>query len=340
MCGIGGVRRYGNDPITQDELNILLCSLEHRGNHATGVALLTGGRIHVHKAPKPAWAFVSSPDTLAFFREHLTDETTMAILHTRFATIGNPEKNVNNHPIYNGHSAIVHNGGINNHLSLFKDEHVERACETDSDIIRALLDKEGLSDKGLVALNKLSGSAAIAGISEDDPTTLLLARSGSPLAYATTPEKLWWASEMGAIQKAVRPWTKYHGLMARKSRTDVSYFTMPDNTAYLLSERPLIRREFKSCLHYNAPDYSRLQGSNYGTRVRSFQQEARIERARAIVIPPEKLSKKKIAPCPGCKQLNAIAYHEVFKGRKCHACNISLSGLDNQPTLITIKEEK
>lgn len=330
MCGIAGVRRYGNDPITEAELDILLCSLEHRGKHATGVALMTEGKVFVHKAPMPAWAFVAEESTKEFFKTFLTPETTIAILHTRYSTIGNPENNVNNHPISAGRAAIVHNGGIHNHHLVFNQEHLDRACETDSDIIRALIDRDGLTVEGLESLNKLSGSAAIAAISEDDPTKLLLARSGSPLAYATTPEKLWWASEMGAIQKAVKPWTRHHGLYARKSNPNVSYYTMPDNTAYLLGEEGSpIRREFKTCMHYVQPDYSRGTGGNYGTRMREYRRQASSNTGS--------IQRFKIGPCPKCFKLNRIKYEVMWNGLTCFdkECKARLDYLDQAKDKVT-----
>lgn len=344
MCGIGGVRAYGGEPITEEELKILLCSLQRRGNHASGIALMTDGEIFVHKAPTPAWSFVADAATNKFLEDHLTADTTMAIVHTRFATIGNPQHNPNNHPIFNGHTAIVHNGGISNHGFLFNSEKVERACETDSDIIRAILDRDGLSEGGLKTLNRMTGSAAIAAFSEDNPEVLLLARSGSPLAYGTTETKLWWASEMSAIQRAVKPWTNHHGLMARKARADVSYFTMPDNTAYLIPAEntgPIIRKEFKSCFHYNAPDYSRLQGENYGNRFRGWRAETR--RSPSLPALPALVDaaprRIKIGPCPNikCGKPNHIKYLEKFVGKTCHACHASLASLDNDTAKVTVE---
>jgi len=332
MCGIAGVRKYGDTPINDTELKMLLCSLEHRGNHATGVALLTAGRIHVLKDPRPAWSFVAMPQTTRFFEEHLTDETTIAILHTRLSTIGNPEKNNNNHPIFNGNTAIVHNGGISNHHLLFTSEHLERACETDSDIIRAILDQKGLTEDGITALNKLSGSAAIAAISEEFPDRLLLARSGSPLTYGVTEDKLWWASEMGAIQKAVKPWVNYHGLFARKSRPDIGYFSMPDNTAYLLGGNgDLLRREFKSCLHYNQPNYSGMRES-YGSKMRSYRRELAVAQPTRAVPASPIVIQKRIIECPGenCQKKLFISLHEKWANRKC-TCGTDLSDFDNTP---------
>jgi asparagine synthetase B (glutamine-hydrolysing) len=338
MCGIAGVRSYGNVPIYAEELKMLLCSLEHRGPQATGIALLTAGRVHILKKDVPAWSFVGAKETDEFLEEFLTPETTIALLHTRFATVGNPETNANNHPLFRGDTAIVHNGSINNHHLLFNNEKIERNCETDSDIIRGLLDKNGLTEEGIKSLNQMSGSAAIAAISEHTPDTLLLARSGSPLTYGTSrqDDKLWWASEMGAIQAAVKPWTDFRGLKARATRTDVSYFGMPDNTAYLLtSTDELLRRPFNSCSHYNAPDYSGTYKS-YGSKRKHWRDESRRQKSLSAgtvvgtVTPPGTGYTHKIAPCLKCGKGNKIPKGTDFAGYVCvnKKCKASLAPLD------------
>lgn len=297
MCGVGGVRRYGDTPILAEEIKVLLCSLEYRGNHATGVALMTPDGIQIHKHASPAWSFIALPETETFFEQHLP-RASMALLHTRFATIGSPDENANNHPFFVDDTAIVHNGSINNHAHLFTSNKLERSCETDSDIIRALLDREGINETGIQALNDMSGSAAICAFSLSDPDKLLLARSGSPLMYGTSEDKLWWASDMQSIQKAVRPWTEQHGLVGRRPRTDVSYFTMPDNTAYILSTQGLdLRREMKTCLNYRAPQYA--CNTSYASKQKQFKEERVRNRRRHVVTPPPTPQATGVTPLRG-----------------------------------------
>lgn len=344
MCGIGGIRKFGDTPINATEISTMLCSLEHRGMHATGIALMTDGEIHICKDAKPAWAFVADQSTKDFLDAFLTDDTTIALLHTRAATLGSPEDNNNNHPFFMGKTAIVHNGMISNHLSLFNMEKVERSAETDSDIIRGLLDKGGLSEEGIKLLCKMSGSAAIAAISNETPDRLLLARSGSPLAYATSRDKLWFASEMGVIQRAVRPWSNRFGMPARGRRDDVDYHTMPDNSAYVLDMKErILRQEFKSCGHYTQPNYSAMRES-YGTKTRNWKEESRRERLRLAartnntteitnLNEPGAGFLKKIAPCPKCHKLWSIPKEKSFKGFFCNnkKCKAPLEDCDKIP---------
>lgn len=354
ICGIGGVRRYDrNSPINREELFSLLCSLERRGNHATGIALLNvteagDASIEVHKAPQPAWAFTKDKATEGFIEEHLSADTSIALLHTRFATVGNPLQNENNHPIADNKVAIVHNGGISNHTYLFNKEKMDRVCETDSDAIRMLLSKYNFTEKGLLSLSELTGSAAIAAVSVEQPDMLILGRSGSPLSFGFCEDKLWWASEMGAIQKAVRPWLpqfgRETGLWGRKSRADIAYNGMLDNTVYLLGPEGIsMRRPFNSCSHYNAPTYSGMH-QNYGSRMSTWKRE----RPKTIVATTEvkalpataaaatvEIKRYKVGPCPKCGAAQRIESKSKWDKWVCaqkdstgRKCNTSLTPLD------------
>lgn len=328
MCGIAGIRRYGDSRITPEEVNILLARLEHRGNHATGIALMVNKEVKVIKAPKPAWSFIADKDTMEFLDVFLKDAT-MAILHTRFATIGNPEDNENNHPMFAGRAAVVHNGGISNHQWMMDQIHAKRSCATDSDIFRAILDSDGMTETAIKNMNRLVGSAAIAAMSQDDPDVLILARSGSPLVYGTAPDKLWWASELQAIQMAVRPWTAHHGLQARKSRGDISYFCMPDNTAYILTSKGLDRRfEFKTSYHYNAPTYA--VHSNYYDKMSGWKREKKATRRLvAGTSTPQMTHKSTKCPKVNCSTSVVIPRDQKWANFICPDCKTPLKALDS-----------
>lgn len=329
----------------------MLCKLEHRGNHATGIALHNPDGIHIIKNCTPAWSFVGEKETKDFLDQFLTEDTTMALLHTRFATVGNPRELANNHPMYRGNVAVVHNGGISNHNYLFTEHKMERSCETDSDVIRGLLDTYGITPKGIAQLNKMAGSAAIAAFSNEQPDLLLLARSGSPLVYGLIEDKLWWASTMGAIQAAVRPWVQIHGLWGRKTKSDVAYFTLPNNTAYIMSANGVeYRSEFKVCSNYVAPTYAAVRTS-YHSRMDGWKQDKeRMDRVRAATtsvvraLPPSTTpaptphigpvtyqNGKKIALCPYCASQNSVPIYTKWEAWKCGngTCDKNLGILDN-----------
>lgn len=269
MCGIGGLRRFGNELITEDQITMLLCTNEHRGNDASGVALQErDGTTHVLKLPVPAWNFTNTAEYRAFMGEFLTPETMIALVHTRAATQGDKRNPRNNHPCWNGHSAVVHNGMINNDGLLFNRMKMERVGEVDSDVLRAILDKHGMTKDGVKELGEVQGSCAIAAVSQDFPGKLILGRSGSPLVLASTAEMLVWASEKQSIQKAMKPIVMRFGFPMQPNRSDLTFITMNDASIYLLGELKEeeergIRffsaiewsQQFKTCHYYQKPTY-------------------------------------------------------------------------------------
>jgi asparagine synthetase B (glutamine-hydrolysing) len=274
MCGIGGVRRFGPEPITADQIKTLLIANERRGNDASGVALQDlDGHIHVMKKNVPAWNFVTSTEYEGFIDANLKEDTVIALIHTRAATKGNPSDPRNNHPLWNGKSAVVHNGVLHNDDSLFSRLKLERVGDVDSDVLRAIIDKVGLVPNVIKELNEISGSCAIAAIDSRFPGKLLLGRSGSPLVFASTPDQLVFASEKTAIHHAMRPMEIRHGFPMCPNRTDLAWMTVADDSMYLLGDWHLeevgegnslyryqssieARGKFKTVYNYTAPRYN------------------------------------------------------------------------------------
>lgn len=275
MCGICGLRKFGDEPISPHHVSMLLMMNERRGNHATGVALQNpDGKVHVIKTDEPAYKFVGSKEYKKFIEEFLSKDTQIVLGHTRLATQGTTKRNENNHPVFAGKTAIVHNGMISNDDWLFQDMKVKRQAEVDSDIIRAILDEEGLTRKGAKMLSKMSGSAAIAAISHEYPGYLLLARSGSPIVMASTEGDLMlWSSEKVAIHTTLRPYIRKHGgLFFQKNRPDVVFNNMNNNTVYLFGKEGLLwHDEFDGTRSYFPPNYKVKE--TYHTKRRQFAYE-------------------------------------------------------------------
>ena len=283
MCGIGGIYRMENNPITAEEIVLLLCSLEHRGNHATGIALhQADGQIEILKDGKPAWSFTASEEFKSFVNTKLLPTTRSALLHTRFATQGNPFHNENNHPMFAGKVAVIHNGCIRNDWTLFREMNLDKSCETDSDIFRAILDKSGFNQAGVNVLNKIAGSGAIAAVSTEFPDKLLLARSGNPIVFGYTNDKLYFASELECIQKATRPWEQIKGLWLRTGNSrETAFNSMPDNTAYMMGPDGLEwRQEFKICTTFTPARYTCY--TNYEDRMDGFRKSKRVKRTEDV----------------------------------------------------------
>jgi predicted glutamine amidotransferase len=281
VCGIGGFRRYGNTPITKDNIDTLLIGLEQRGNDATGIAIMRDdGKMWVLKDDEPAWKFVASKEYKELLDEHLEHARTI-ILHTRFASVGSPREHKNNHPMFKGHIALVHNGGINNHEELFRELKLERSAETDSDILRAILDEEGFTKKAIRTLNRCNGPAAIAAINPAMPEHLLLGRSGSPLVCAKYGDLLVWASEKHYIHKAMRPWADWLKLSFQEQKVEIGFLTMADDTIWLFGPEGIEWHDkFATCNNFTQVAKYRPTYDNYTERNSRWGKGVKVDNAK------------------------------------------------------------
>ncbi|OOG55530.1 glutamine--fructose-6-phosphate transaminase (isomerizing) [Rhodanobacter sp. C03] len=158
-----------------------LKALEYRGYDSSGVAVLGPGEIRRVRAKGK----VREMEAL-YLADPLPGGT--GIAHTRWATHGVPSE-ANAHPHVAGRVAIVHNGIIENYVSLRAElqagGHVFTS-ETDTEVMAALIDRRmnqgmGLREAVLVTVRELEGAYAIAVISHDEPGRVVGARRGAPL---------------------------------------------------------------------------------------------------------------------------------------------------------------
>ena len=245
----------GNTPIRAWQLTIIANQLEYRGNDATGVALMyMDGRTAFCKNNDPAWKFTASKYYKEWIAAENLDEVRIALVHTRKATKGSPYKNDNNHPICSEprEGIIVHNGMISNDDALFTENKGKpgwkRACETDSDAIRAILDNHGGIDTDLIKhMNSLSGMAAVAAIHPATPDKLLLLRDSNPLILGATKDMLAFASDKKALYSAMKPWVRMHGIVMQVHAPDLSFLPMPNETGWVIGPQGYESRgEFKA----------------------------------------------------------------------------------------------
>ncbi len=201
MCGIVG---YVGDeecaPILLDGLR----RLEYRGYDSAGTAIFEDGAVSV----------VRAVGKLRNLEKALTDKAPrgrVGIGHTRWATHGRPSE-VNAHPHLIGGVAVVHNGIIENHLSL-RSKLVERGAtilsDTDTEIVAHLIDQEvkaGHDVESAVrrALGQVHGAYALAVISKNEPDRLVVAKSASPLVIGIGNG----ASYCGSDIPALLPYTR------------------------------------------------------------------------------------------------------------------------------------
>lgn len=152
MCGIMGyIGERQALPILLDGLR----RLEYRGYDSAGVAVFGNGRIEVRRA-------AGKLARLADMTSQNGISGTVGIGHTRWATHGLPtDQNAHPHTDCTGKVAVIHNGIIENFLSLremLETRGHRFSSDTDTEVIAHLIEEElsGLRAQGL-GLSELSG---------------------------------------------------------------------------------------------------------------------------------------------------------------------------------------
>jgi glucosamine--fructose-6-phosphate aminotransferase (isomerizing) len=201
MCGIVGY--IG----PKEAVSILidgLEKLEYRGYDSAGVAIPGDDSIEVLK----------KEGKLGNLRDNLNGHSYSAnvgIGHTRWATHGRPsDENAHPHTDCTGKFAVVHNGIIENYLSLKEwlqsQGHVFKS-QTDTEVLPHLIEQfyEGdLVDAILKAVAKLEGSFAMAVVSSHEPNKLVAVRQDSPLVVGLGEGEYFLASDIPALLKHTR----------------------------------------------------------------------------------------------------------------------------------------
>jgi len=201
MCGIVGAASHKN---IVDVLVEGLRRLEYRGYDSCGFAVINGddAKHPIERARTTARVSELGEQGKDFFG-------TLGIAHTRWATHGKPDTQ-NAHPhISNGLIAVVHNGIIENYEVLrseLKAAGYVFTSETDTEVIAHLIHQKYVASgqKDIAAsvravLPKLHGAYAIGVIAQDNPSTLVGARVGSPLVVAIGDHEHFLASDALAL---------------------------------------------------------------------------------------------------------------------------------------------
>ncbi|RKZ09959.1 glutamine--fructose-6-phosphate transaminase (isomerizing) [Candidatus Fermentibacteria bacterium] len=203
MCGIVGY--VGHKP-ARDILLTGLKRLEYRGYDSAGYALQNKGSLFIKKCE-------GRVSDLENIDPGDAGSSTVGIAHTRWATHGEPSI-ANAHPHFDmaGRIAVVHNGIIENFMTLRKElisSGVIFESETDSEVLPMLISQEVAKGKKLFtavkdALVKVHGAYGIAVLSADEPNTLVAARYGSPLVAGIGDREYFVASDIAAIVSHTR----------------------------------------------------------------------------------------------------------------------------------------
>lgn len=216
MCGLAGIIIKEKDR-SQEDLSYMvngfqemLLEADTRGGHATGYAFVSrsGGSIIV-KRPLDAYELLEDKVSMRSF--DLVNNNTGCILgHTRYATVGKPERNRNNHPIRTGNTIGTHNGSIHNHNYLFNKFEMQRYADVDSEAIFRLYDtSKSAKDFSENRLPVVRGRIAIVWSDLEYPEYVYMIKGNNPLEMVYVPDFDVYAygSTMQIIKAA--QWMKY-----------------------------------------------------------------------------------------------------------------------------------
>ncbi len=209
MCGIVGyVGKKSVVPIIIEGLR----RLEYRGYDSAGIAVAGNGNgLQLRRAEGKL------RNLEEVIRQKPIDGT-YGIGHTRWATHGRPtEENAHPHRDCTGKVVVVHNGIVENYLSLKKKligEGHKFTTETDTEIIAHLVEKY-MADSGngrrplleeavRQAVKQLTGVFALSVISTDDPNKIVAARNGPPAVIGLGNDEYFVASDVPAILNHTR----------------------------------------------------------------------------------------------------------------------------------------
>ncbi len=202
MCGIVGyVGKKSVVPIILEGLR----RLEYRGYDSAGIAVSGTAGLEICRAE----------GKLRNLEEAIRQKPlhgTYGIGHTRWATHGRPtEENAHPHRDCTGKIVVVHNGIVENYLSLKKkltEEGHKFTTETDTEIIAHLVEKysqpsngnrPSLEDAVRKTVKQLTGVFALAVISTDEPNKIVAARNGPPAVIGLGNDEYFVASDVPAI---------------------------------------------------------------------------------------------------------------------------------------------
>lgn len=195
MCGLAGIilKQKDRDNETLNRVSRsfakMLIEADIRGGHATGFALIDKhGDYIICKKAKDAYGFFSDEEV----KENIGlvyDGITTMMGHTRYATLGSPSVNSNNHPIKTGQTIGTHNGSISNHKELFHKYDMKRFAQVDSEAIFRLYETSNNVDDFLDnRLPKVQGRVAIVWADLERPDYVYMVKANNPIQMVYIPE--------------------------------------------------------------------------------------------------------------------------------------------------------
>src|SRR3984885_7179267 len=204
MCGIVGyVGKKRVVPVIIEGLR----RLEYRGYDSAGIAVAgNGDGLQIRRAE-------GKLRNLEEVIRLKPLDGTYGIGHTRWATHGRPtEENAHPHRDCTGNIVVVHNGIIENYVTLKKkliEEGHRFTTETDTEVIAHLVEKyyyktgnghrPSLEEAVRKTVGELTGVFALGVLSSDSPDKIVAARNGPPAVIGLGKDEYFIASDVPAI---------------------------------------------------------------------------------------------------------------------------------------------
>lgn len=190
MCGIFGfVAASPDDRYDESRLRKMAITTQSRGHHAWGMAWLDSrGVLRHYKQTGPIKAAL---DMLA-----MAEDAQLLIGHCRYATQGDYENNLNNHPFAVDGGWLVHNGVIRRYSRIVNHYDLHPVTDCDSEVLALLHEQaegthvERLADAVNIATD---GPLAVAALWRS-PKQLCVIRDGNPLQLGQADEGHYFAS--------------------------------------------------------------------------------------------------------------------------------------------------
>lgn len=205
MCGIVAyIGEKNATPIIFEGLR----KLEYRGYDSAGIAVYDGAQIAIRRD-------MGKLDRLETLIQEHPISGKVGIGHTRWATHGEPSaKNAHPHLSNSGKIVVVHNGIVENYLTLREEltaEGVQFQSDTDTETLVHLIDKhyEVYGDLKLAvekALKAIKGAHAIVVMSSEEPGHIICARIGNAggVVIGFGENEMFVASDLPAILEHTR----------------------------------------------------------------------------------------------------------------------------------------
>lgn len=206
MCGIVGyIGKKNATPIVLDGLQ----QLEYRGYDSAGIAVIeANGKMNVRR----------QVGKLSALKQEVFESPiagAIGVGHTRWATHGVPsQRNSHPHSSMDGSIVVVHNGIIENFLSIkdeLQSEGVEFKSDTDTEVVVHLVEKfmsagMTMTEATRKSAGMLKGAQAIVVMSAREPDKLVTVRIGNAggVAVGIGEEEMFVASDIPAILSHTR----------------------------------------------------------------------------------------------------------------------------------------